>query len=85
MKRHTSLFLKHYSYVEQDCIICQYCEHRIAVDIHHIIFRSQGGKDEINNLIALCRTCHEAAHRKTISAKTLKERIASITNVEGCQ
>jgi len=40
----------------------------IAVDIHHIEPRSKFGKktkhlqDDITNLIALCRDCHQKAH-----------------------
>ena len=29
---------------------------------HHIIFRSQGGGDTEENLIALCKTHHDQAH-----------------------
>tara|TARA_R110000764_G_scaffold35667_1_gene79941 strand:- start:24 stop:158 length:135 start_codon:yes stop_codon:yes gene_type:complete len=40
----------------------------MAVEIHHIIYRSFFGKnkkhlqDVIENLIALCRDCHSKAH-----------------------
>ena len=30
--------------------------------MHHIVFRSQGGSDESENLITLCHTCHKALH-----------------------
>lgn len=33
-----------------------------ATEIHHVTYRSQGGKDEITNLIALTREEHEQAH-----------------------
>lgn len=36
------------------CVICA----RPATDHHHIIFRSAGGEDRIENLIALCREHH---------------------------
>jgi len=36
---------------------CEYCGKK-AVDIHHIQSRGQGGSNDINNLIALCRKCH---------------------------
>lgn len=29
---------------------------------HHIVLKSQGGKDVLENKIALCYTCHEFAH-----------------------
>ncbi len=30
------------------------------LDLHHVIKRSQGGADTIENLIPLCRPCHNA-------------------------
>lgn len=47
---------------------------RRAKDPHHVLKRSQGGEDVMENLIAVCRTCHDrtdAAYsdgRLTISA-----------------
>jgi hypothetical protein len=32
------------------------------VEVHHIIFRSQGGRDVHENLISLCSSCHRKAH-----------------------
>jgi hypothetical protein len=29
---------------------------------HHIVFRSQGGKDTIDNLVTLCEGCHKKVH-----------------------
>lgn len=43
-----------------DFIPCEVCGAR-ATDIHHIESRGMGGtslKDDINNLMALCRKCH---------------------------
>ena len=53
--------MDHFGYGEQDFIPCENCCSK-SVDIHHLKFKSLGGKDEIENLIALCRTCHEKAH-----------------------
>lgn len=74
MQKHVKIYMKHYGYGEQDIVLCQNCE-AIAVDIHHITFRSQGGEDKIGNLIALCRNCHDKAHRRKISAETLYAKI----------
>jgi 5-methylcytosine-specific restriction endonuclease McrA len=62
MKRHTRIYMRHFGYGEQDFIPCEVCASR-AVDIHHIDARGMGGdpnktKDVIENLQALCRTCH---------------------------
>ena len=51
MKPHVKNYLKAHGYGEQDFIPCEECG-RQAVDIHHKIFRSQGGTDEVDNLIA---------------------------------
>ena len=36
------------------------------LEVHHIIFRSNGGSDEAENLIALCKECHDGIHDDTI-------------------
>lgn len=41
-----------------ECIIC----HDRATDAHHVIPRSQLGKDDVNNVVCLCRYHHEMAH-----------------------
>jgi 5-methylcytosine-specific restriction endonuclease McrA len=59
MKKHTKIYFEHYGYDISDFIACEICGTK-AVDIHHIDARGMGGtkKDNINNLMALCRECH---------------------------
>ena len=60
MKKHTRIYLDYFGYVLDDFIPCEVCSSR-AVDIHHIDCRGMGGgktKDKIENLMALCRSCH---------------------------
>src|SRR3989442_2617452 len=39
---------------------CQACGVRRRLDVHHVVKRSQGGSDfDLNQLVALCRWCHE--------------------------
>lgn len=60
MKNHTKVYLNHFGYGIEDYIPCELCGSR-AVDIHHINARGMGsskGKDTIENLMALCRSCH---------------------------
>lgn len=33
---------------------------------HHLVFRSQGGKDTTENLICICGTCHDEIHDRRI-------------------
>lgn len=74
MVRYKKIYLKHYEYCETDFIPCKVCG-KTAVDIHHVVFKSQGGKDEISNLIALCRECHIKAHNKELTEEYLKSLI----------
>jgi 5-methylcytosine-specific restriction endonuclease McrA len=41
---------------------CIHCNSTFGLDPHHIKFVSQGGKDCLENLICLCRICHNAVH-----------------------
>ena len=62
MQKHVKIYMKAFEYGEQDVILCENCGQSRAVDIHHILFRSRGGKDKITNLMALCRKCHTISH-----------------------
>jgi len=63
MKKHVKIYMDYYGYCEQDVILCSVCGKQ-ANSIHHIKYRSQGGKDEIGNLIATDQECHDKAHFK---------------------
>ena len=57
--------------LNRDGYKCQCCKgkHKDSkLEVHHIIFRSQGGSDEADNLITLCHTCHKALHDGKISS-----------------
>lgn len=61
MKPHVKKYFEHFGYDQIDFIPCEVCEAK-AVDIHHIEARGMGGtkkEEDINNLMALCRKCHE--------------------------
>jgi 5-methylcytosine-specific restriction endonuclease McrA len=81
MKNHTKTYLKAYGYDGYDdneqlpYIPCQVCGD-VAVDINHIEPRGMGGskqKDDITNLIGMCRRCHLDFEAKKISKEELKE------------
>lgn len=44
------------------CHICKTKKHGIKLEVHHIIFRSNGGSDDESNLITLCHDCHVSLH-----------------------
>jgi len=78
MQKYTKIYFDHFNIDYDiptgyhDYIDCEVCKSQ-AVDVHHIIFKSQGGKDEISNLIALCRHCHDLAHKGVLSSAHLQE------------
>jgi len=49
--------------LERDGWRCRNCKSRSALHVHHIVFRSQGGEDSMDNLLVLCLACHEGVHR----------------------
>jgi 5-methylcytosine-specific restriction protein A len=45
--------------------ICERCDKTLATDVHHIIDLSEGGEPySIDNLSALCRSCHSKLTRQ---------------------
>lgn len=73
MEKHKRTYIESLGISRDDVVLCEVCGQRGA-DIHHIEYQSQGGKDEIENLIALCRGCHKAEH----DTASRKERYQSI-------
>jgi 5-methylcytosine-specific restriction endonuclease McrA len=60
MKKHVKTYLDFFGYDETSWIACEMCG-QTAVDINHIDAKGMGGsklKDNIENLMAMCRKCH---------------------------
>ena len=58
--------------LNRDNYTCQCCKgkHKDSkLEVHHIVFRSQGGSDEESNLVTLCHTCHKDLHNGKINPK----------------
>lgn len=59
--------------LNRDGYTCQYCKGKrkdSKLEAHHIIFRSNGGSDEADNLITLCSKCHKDLHKGKITLKS---------------
>lgn len=41
---------------------------RLVGHMHHVVFRSRGGKDTPENMLLTCPKCHAAAHHLKVSA-----------------
>lgn len=53
--------------LHRDNYTCQCCgKKNCRLEVHHIKFRSEGGTDDEENLITLCKECHDGVHAGTI-------------------
>ena len=76
MKKHVRIYLQHFRLGDQDIISCEACPRSGRVDgsgfdIHHINGRGKG-KDVIENLMCLCRKCHDKAHATKLNKDELQ-------------
>ncbi len=53
---------------------CRNCDDHMDTEVHHIVFRSQGGSNIPDNLITLCMTCHAGVHRQFLKLEGNPER-----------
>ena len=44
-----------------------------VLEVHHVIWRNQGGSDLPENLISLCQKCHQKVHKNAEKDKQVKE------------
>lgn len=64
------------SYVlARDKYTCQNCKKKDKrLEVHHIVYRSKGGSNKADNLITLCKICHDKIHDGTIKLKGGKSK-----------
>ena len=78
MQKHTKIYFDYFNIAYDpvtgwhDYIQCEYSGEE-AQEIHHIIYKSQGGGDNIENLIALSVKTHALAHAEKITKEQLIE------------
>lgn len=80
MKKHTKLYMDFFGFDTEDFIPCELCKFNTATDIHHIKSRGMGGTkkpDTIENLMALCRNCHDKFGHKKQYIQLLKKTHAN--------
>lgn len=63
--------------IARDLGVCRGCG-RQYTQVHHIVFRSQGGSDEAENLVCLCDTCHRRAHGLVVGKLLSKTMLKAI-------
>jgi len=60
----------------RDRYICQLCgKKNVPFQLHHVVPRSQNGKDHPDNLITLCSGCHAKVHNDTVLLKRLQTKV----------
>lgn len=48
---------------QRDGYKCRHCSNRAGLHPHHVLYKSHGGQDVLNNLLTLCNSCHiEGVH-----------------------
>ena len=45
---------------------CRRCGRKGALQVHHVVWLSRGGRTELGNLIALCAGCHGLVHEELL-------------------
>lgn len=70
--------------LHRDGYTCQLCGRKhTRLEVHHIIYRSQGGTDDEDNLITLCEDCHDKVHdgSLTVAKKPKKMNLKHATHM----
>jgi RRXRR protein/HNH endonuclease len=56
----------------RDGYSCQHCgKQGVRLEAHHIVYREQGGKDTLTNLLTLCAACHHKVHEGRIRLQVM--------------
>ena len=86
---------KRYYVFNRDGYTCQCCKkqnHRLK--LHHIVYKSKGGTDSVNNLITVCEMCHSSENHQEggilydwmIKRKNVKQyKDAAFMNIVRCR
>lgn len=72
--------------LERDSHVCRLCgAWSEVIHVHHIIYRSGGGKNTDDNLISLDWRCHEIAHSNKRLWQPVLRQVAITPGVNGLQ
>ena len=63
----------------RDKYTCQCCgKKNCRVEVHHIVFRSKNGSNDLENYVTLCEDCHKAVHLGKIELKLKGKRRSNL-------
>ncbi|MES2213018.1 MAG: RNA-guided endonuclease IscB [Pseudomonadota bacterium] len=63
------------------CQSRQKVRHHAVLEVHHLVFRSQGGTDTPTNLLTLCSDCHAALHAGVFELKARRSQTKHATEM----
>lgn len=74
MQKYTKVYFDYFRYTIADFVPCEICSSR-ATEIHHILNRSHRKdlENDITNLMAICRSCHNEFGDKKQHIESLKK------------
>ena len=84
MEAHIKNYLKATGKGANDQFLCEMCGESYMIQFHHMIYRSDGGGDEFENIICVCGTCHDKAHFKIkpyLHYETLKAKHMALVSL----
>lgn len=55
---------------------CHLCGSKLELTLHHLIPREMGGATEEENLLSVCRPCHDAIHRNELDVTELMMQVS---------
>ena len=65
----------------RDNYTCQVCKAKnTRLEVHHIKYRSQGGTDDLDNLITLCVDCHKKVHAGKLSINKKPKKLPNFSS-----
>lgn len=65
----------------RDKYTCQVCKAKnMRLEVHHIKYRSQGGTDDLDNLITLCADCHKKVHAGELSINKRAKKLPNFND-----
>ena len=65
--------------LSRDKYTCQICKAKnTRLEVHHIVYRSKGGTDDLDNLVTLCEDCHKKIHNGIIVFNKKLKKLSSL-------
>lgn len=65
----------------RDKYTCQVCKAKnVRLEVHHIKYRSQGGTDDLDNLITLCTDCHKKVHSGKLNINKRSKKLPNFSD-----